>query len=292
MGKGEREREERERERTRAGEKGEIRWLAPGFLAGRVRALTAHSKHLYLFSYHIQDPFSILLWLKSKCVRICQEGRKIGERFNLATGSIREERENILQSSVPGVQLLWPAWAPHSSGSQLHTSRRGEEGGFLKPLTPSLLGLDASELFENNANSFIFCQITLVFSSYFSHVSVKKADIEMEFCGNGAPCCTFSSAGLTKWYWHVAGKRRWAKKKLKSGVSKWIRKGGWRKTTTQTNEMDWSDWWRRARRKRHKRHIYTVKPPKKRTNEENGGPVVPAISVVTGMSWGIRLASK
>lgn len=33
-------------------------------------------------------------------------------------------KENILQSSGPGVQLLWPAWAPHSSGSQLHTDRR------------------------------------------------------------------------------------------------------------------------------------------------------------------------
>lgn len=39
----------------------------------------------------------------------------------------------------------------------------GEDGSFLKPLTPSLLGLDASELFENNANSSVFCQRTIIF---------------------------------------------------------------------------------------------------------------------------------
>lgn len=62
----------------------------------------------------------------------------------------------------------------------------GEEGGFLKPLTPSLLGLDASGLFENNANSSMFCQITLIFSSFQSRVS-QKAEIEIDFCDNSSP---------------------------------------------------------------------------------------------------------
>lgn len=58
---------------------------------------------------------------------MCTSGEKDTREEDGDVHQLRRE-ENILQSSVPGVQLLWLAWALRSSGSQLHTGRRRRGG--------------------------------------------------------------------------------------------------------------------------------------------------------------------
>lgn len=110
-------------------EQRQIKWLASGSLQ-----LEKEPEHyrcpfikgtIYIFTSHSWIHFALikerLSWV------MCTSGEKDTREEDGDVHQLRRE-ENILQSSVPGVQLLWPAWALRSSGSQLHTGRRRRGG--------------------------------------------------------------------------------------------------------------------------------------------------------------------
>lgn len=91
-------------------------------------------------------------------VKVCPRlPRRTENRLTMSFSSIREERKIFCRAQFQVFNCSdRPELRIHLAAN--YTPAGGEEGSFLKPLTPSLLGLDASELFENNANSSVFCQ--------------------------------------------------------------------------------------------------------------------------------------
>lgn len=130
---------------------------------------------LTIFTSHSGIHFAATL------VKVCPRlPRRTENRRAMSFSSIREEREIFCRARL---QVLSCSDRPEL---RIHLAANytpaggGEEGSFLKPLTPSLLGLDASELFENNANSSVFCQRTIIFfPSHCSHVSVKTWKLKL-----------------------------------------------------------------------------------------------------------------
>lgn len=177
-------------------------------------------------------------------VHICWEGHKTGGRWR-----DWEERKIFQVLSCSD----WPEL--HSSGSQLHTDRRREEGGVRKPLTPSLLGLDGSDCLKTTQTPHHFWPDNYCFQLFQS--GVKE---------------------ISK----MGGKRRWAEKKGGQGIK--TRKGVEEKQIVE-NKMKWriqARW--HARTQKDKRSVFT-EVKKKEEVRKTGGE---SDSVVTGMSCCIR----
>lgn len=159
---------------------------------------------LTIFTSHSGIHFAATL------VKVCPRlPRRTENRRAMSFSSIREEREIFCRARL---QVLSCSDRPEL---RIHLAANytpaggGEEGSFLKPLTPSLLGLDASELFENNANSSVFCQRTIIFFPQPLQPRVSQnLEIEIDFCGNKSPSCKSCSGQKRYRVSNVADKKR------------------------------------------------------------------------------------